>query len=435
MKPSTVDRPLDLAEHFFWLADRVSSLNFVMFAELDGELDPLALRGALDRAQRAHPLLRVRIVAGDGVPRFVPAEGQPIPLQAIQVAADAWQAPIERELRVAFRTGEAPLMRCTYAALPNGKQSVLALTFHHAIADGRSGAALLRRILGDVLAGVQPASGADPVNPPLHELFPPAYRWDDHPDAAEAVYEQQMALLARHGPVLPMPWLQGPPAPLRPGFERVVLESDATDALVRQCRSKGATVHGAIGAAELLALHRLWGRPGARTWLLSHPVDLRGHLARAVPPDCLGLYISVLSSPHQVDDDSDFWALAREVTADLRLQLTRGEAHLFYATQGLDQAPPRDEGVAWFGKRLRALLPNVALSNIGRIEPIPADERVRAISFALCPMPFQLAFCAASTYAGRLLLNLTYDAARLPPADAARFAQDMQRRIVAETVA
>lgn len=169
MKPSTVDRPLDLAEHFFWLADRVSSLNFVMFAELDGELDPLALRGALDRAQRAHPLLRVRIEAGDGAPRFVPAEGQPIPLQAIQVAADAWQAPIERELRIAFRTGEAPLMRCTYAALPNGKQSVLALTFNHSIADGRSGAALLRRILGDVLAGVQPASGAARFARAIHD--------------------------------------------------------------------------------------------------------------------------------------------------------------------------------------------------------------------------------------------------------------------------
>jgi hypothetical protein len=211
-----------------------------------------------------------------------------------------------------------------------------------------------------------------------------------------------------------MPWLQGEPAPAQPRFERIVLERDATERLVTRCREQGTTVHGALGAAQLCALHRLWGGPDPRTLLLSHPVDLRARLDRAVPPDSLGLYISVLASPHRVGRDSDFWSLAREITADLRAQLARGEAHLFYALQNLDEVPPGDEAVAWFGKRLRSMLPNVSLSNIGQVEAIESGDRVRSISFALCPMPFQLAFCAASTYAGRLLVNLTYGPSPAP---------------------
>ena len=84
------------------------------------------------------------------------------------------------------------------------------------------------------------------------------------------------------------------------------------------------------------------------------------------------------------------------------------------------------------GKRLRSMLPNVSLSNIGRVEAIEAADRVRSISFALCPLPFQLAFCAASTYAGRLLINLTYDATKLSPRDAARMTADLRERLAAE---
>jgi hypothetical protein len=42
-----IDRALDPAERFFWRSDRVSCMNFVVFAELDGVVDAGALRAAL----------------------------------------------------------------------------------------------------------------------------------------------------------------------------------------------------------------------------------------------------------------------------------------------------------------------------------------------------------------------------------------------------
>jgi len=427
-----IDRALDPAERFFWLSDRVSCMNFVVFAELEGAIDGRALRAALDRAQRAHPLLRVRIATERGTPRFEPDDRMRIPLQERAVTELDWQAHIERELGTAFEPSEPPLIRCVCLTVDDRARSVLALTFHHSIADGRSGALLLRRILAEVLGGAPTASGDGGVYPPLHELFPASFRWGAHPDAAEAVYEQEMALLARYGSILPMPWLQGPAVPAQARFQRIALEREIVGRLVERARSQGTTVHGALGAAQLFALHRLWERPEPRTWLLSHPVDLRDHLDRTVPPDALGLYISILASPHRVDGGSDFWTLAREITGDLRAQLARGEAHLFYALQNLHEVPPGDEGVAWFGKRLRSMLPNVSLSNIGRVEAIEGPGRVRSISFALCPMPFQLAFCAVSTYVGRLVLNLAYDATKLSPPDAATFAASLRDRLATE---
>ena len=424
-----VDRALDPAERFFWLADRVSCMNFVVFAELDGIVDARALRAALERAQAAQPLLRVRIAVAEGAPRFETDERARIPLKEHAVTARDCQAHVERELATAFETNAAPLMRCVRLSFTDAPRSVLVLTFHHAIADGRSGALLLRQVLAEALSIQPPAPGEPVVHAPLHELFPPQYRWGDRPEAAEAVYEQQMALLARDGPVLPMPWLQATPAVAQPRFERLAVERDATARLRQRCHEHGTTLHGALGAAQLLALHALWGASDARTLLLSHPVDLRSRLARAVPPDYLGLYVSVLASPHRVDAGSDFWTLAREIAGDLRAQLARGEAHLFYALQNLDEVPPGEAGVAWFGKRLRSMLPNVSLSNIGPVEALGGGDRIRSLSFALCPMPFQLAFCAACTYAGRLLINLTYDARKLPPRDAARMTADLRARL------
>ena len=161
MNSCTVDRPLDAAEQSYWLAKRVSSLNFVVFAELAGALDSLALRGALDPSKRANPLLRVRIAIEPEMPRFTPIEGQPVPLHEIRFAADDWRAPMECELATAFQPGAAPLMRCILAIDADAKRAVLEFTFHHAIADGRSGAALLRQILEDVLTGVPMAPGDD----------------------------------------------------------------------------------------------------------------------------------------------------------------------------------------------------------------------------------------------------------------------------------
>ena len=64
-KPSrdrtAINRPLGGTEKIYWLLDKLYSLNFAAYVELDGKLDPEELQTALSEVQQATPLLRSRI--------------------------------------------------------------------------------------------------------------------------------------------------------------------------------------------------------------------------------------------------------------------------------------------------------------------------------------------------------------------------------------
>ena len=79
-----------------------------------------------------------------------------------------------------------------------------------------------------------------------------------------------------------------------------------------------------------------------------------------------------------------------------------------------------------FRKKTLASLPNTMVSNVGAIAPVADDPAVESISFALCPMPYQTLFTAASSYQDQLILNVGFDAARITESDAQTLAQHMR---------
>jgi hypothetical protein len=68
------------------------------------------------------------------------------------------------------------------------------------------------------------------------------------------------------------------------------------------------------------------------------------------------------------------------------------------------------------------------LSNVGRVAPLAqaGGVQVEEISFALCPMAHQPLFVAASTWNGRLALNVVHDEGRLAPEAARAMAGAME---------
>jgi NRPS condensation-like uncharacterized protein len=182
-------------------------------------------------------------------------------------------------------------------------------------------------------------------------------------------------------------------------------------------------------AAQLLAQLALQPRGEPHVFCLSCPVDMRPHLEPAPLVSPTGLYVSIISSTFSVNANTAFWDLAREVISQTRLQLTRGEGHLFFNMFGLDGAPVMPERAAPFHHKVLTSLPNTMVSNVGAIDPVIDDPAVTAISFALCPMPYQTLFTAASTYQGQLVLNVGYDAARLSDTDAQTLARGINDRL------
>jgi hypothetical protein len=407
---TSINRPLDPAEAFFFLLDRLSSMNFVVFAERAGTLDPQRVRAALQAVQTEDPLLRARIVWTAAGLRFEAADDAPIALELADTSAEGWLALIERELARPFAASEAPLARCLLLRWPG--HCVLALTFHHCIADGRSGTELLRRLLGRIANGNSDAVVPARPLPPLHAVFPARFRWEEQPEATEQVYEAVMRDYRRHGKPTPLPWLDASAPSRVPRLLRIEVPADDLQRLLAASRRNGTTVNGALCAAQLLATRQQLPAGDPAVLFLSCPVDLRPHVEPAQPAAPTALYVTMFGASFAVDAATGFWALAREFTTLARTQLARGDGHLFFSLYGLDRAVTEPGGEARVHKMVLATPQGSTVSNVGRVPAVESDPAVQAISFALCPMPYQSLFSAASTYAGRLFVNLAYDAGK-----------------------
>ncbi|MBT3068895.1 hypothetical protein [Rhodoferax sp. U11-2br] len=427
-----ISRPLDPGEAFFFLSDQLSCMNFVVLAERSGTLAPAAIHRALDTVQQEHALLQTHIswTEANGL-RFEPAPGQKIDLVCHRARGQHWQRLIEQELSHTFAPDSAPLMRCHYIALPATNACVLALTFHHSVADGRSGTAILRRMLSLMVQESTPATGIAPTHlPPMAELMPAPYRWAEQPEAAKQLRNTLVADYRRHGLLPSIPWLAAEAKHREPRLMRVLLDTATTTRLIQQARTQGCTVHGALCAAQLLAQWQLQPTAEPVASFLCCPVDLRPHLEPVPPTTPTGFFTSLISGSFLTGPDTDAWALAREIVAQTRKQIARGEGHLLYHLYGLDGSPLPPQALESFRKKTMASLPNTMVSNIGVVEPVADDPAVQAISFALCPMPYQTLFTAASCYQGQLILNIGYDAARITSDTAQALATGLQNRLM-----
>lgn len=423
--PSII-RPLDPGESFFYLSDLLSCMNFVVFAERRGHLEPERIRSALNLLQQENLLLQASIhwTRAGGL-CFTHAPEQAIELRYHCVTSDDWQQAIDQQLSEPFAAEAAPLMRCLYLEMP--ERSVLALSFHHAIADGRAGTALLRRLLTAIVtrADVSPTSGPGAL-PAMADLHPPRFRWAEQPEAAKQLKTTLITDYRRHGPLPAIPWLAAEATGRSPKFIRLKFAPEVTRRLLAATRAHGTSVHGALCAAQLLAQRQLQAGTDAAAFFLSCPVDMRPHLEPVPPASPTGLFVSLISATFSVRSDTDLWQLARDVITQTRLQIARGEGHLLFHLFGLDGTPVLPERLASFRQKTLASLPNTMVSNVGAIATVVEDPAVEAISFALCPMPYQTLFTAASSYQDQLVLNVGFDADRLSQANARALCQHIE---------
>lgn len=424
MTDVTATRPLDPGEAFFFMSDRVSCMNFIIFAERAGHLDPQRIRDALALIQQENLLLRSRITWTDTAGLcFEEVTCPPVPLECHVETAESWQAHIEQALSRHFDTEAPPLMRCLYLEIAEPARCVLAVYFHHSIADGRSGNELIRRLL-DLIARDPAKSRSQPADtvplslPPMHARFPEKFNWPTQPAAAIALKEQMISSFQRHGALTSHAWLDRTSTTRTPRLIRLALPKALTAKLLMRCKAEGTSVHGALCAAQLLAHQRqsttnATSATDAINQVLSCPVDMRPHLAEPMPTSPLALHISLLTAPYAIDAQTPFWPLAQQVISDTRSKLARGDAHLFFSLYRLDQGPITPDRFERFAKAQQGVMQNTMISNVGQVATVDSDPQVETISFAVCPTPYQTIFTAATTYNGQLLLTVGYDEGKL----------------------
>jgi len=365
-----------------------------------------------------HPALATAIEAdGDGRLAFVRRPGARASLSRESV--DDWRDTLAARLAKPFELGDAPLLRAHWFERPGGRWA-FAIVFHHAIGDGRSGFRLVRQLIDDA-RGARPQREAVEPRPSLMALFPEGLAGPEGLARAQAWKEELRREPLRAGTV---PGFVREGGEVRPAILPLRFEEPVVEGLARRARREGASVHGLIGAAELVAARGLFDAGGseAPVLMLTSPVDLRANLARPVDDSTPGFYVTLLSSLARVDGPESLAPLARHLTADLRRQVAQGCGHLFYHLAApAETIPATAEGIAGFRAWMKRMPPAFLLSNVGRAGAMAeaGGVRVEEISFALCPMAHQPLFVAASTWDGRLALNVVHDRGRLP-AEAAR---------------
>lgn len=390
-------------------------MNFCVIAEGRGTLASAALAAALPRLQARHPLLGVAIAADDTRQLCFQPMAAPPTLTVCQSTEQDWRSQLAQAIAAPFTLGTAPLFRAAAYMLPD-EHWVLGLIFHHSIADARSGFAVMREALR-LAAGGSVDLTPIPPRAPLLSLYPAAWANTAGEQAAAALKAIKRDEHRALSPSEMLPGYQELPALESPAFVSLRYGADLVTRLGHRARSEHTTVHGVIGAAQLLALRLQIEGSGDKTLGLTTPADLRATLETAMDADTPGFYVTLLAPVFAVGDVAHFWPLARAISTRNREMLTRGDGHLFYHFfPPAESFSPDAAGQAAFDEMMRRGPQASALSNVGRLPALGGlgNITVDQMSFSLFPAPKQPLFTSATTYDDVLTLNLNYDRLRLP---------------------
>jgi hypothetical protein len=426
-------RPLCDSEYFIWLLDRASPIPFLCMAEVSGRLTRKGLEEAVRRVQARHPILRSRIATSEGGIRFEPVPGETPAIRVAERKLAGWRIRLQAQLDRGFPVGSFPLVRCLWFHDGTG-ESVVALVFHHAVADGIGGATFLTEVL-EAADGSGAGGPREPHAPHdgVEALFPPEFR------GGAAAWKRALFHLA----TLADWFRKGPPAKVpnfrvvrfRPRIPRMIplaFDEKTTASLVAACRRESTSVQGAVGAAGLAAARSEFPGRGPVPLSVWTPVSLRNRVVPPVDPSQLGVFFGNVPAVVRVKQAADFWKTAREYRTVLANRIEAGFTEMSWVSvPPRALMPPTPFGARTADRLLGVFPPSVMVTNIGRLPegPLPKRVRIRSLSFAVSPPTRDPVALCASSWGGRLFVNVTFSAAALPAVQGARIAERVRAEL------
>jgi hypothetical protein len=429
MSEGEMIRSLGEAERFFWLFDRINCMNFAVYAELDKPLETTLLEQALNELVLETPALNTRVEAKGKKLFFV--EAAAVPLQVEKIQSDrGWKSIVLAEMIKPLNPCSAPMVRCL---LIGGEQagSIVVMIFNHTISDGRSAIHftknLLKRALGE--KSVNPKRAG--LSPAMETLFPKKYRGVSGRIRGNLFRILEGFQWKQYGKLEALPDYKTDIKQERePGSYQLVLDGELLEKLKDKAREEGTTLHGLIGAAQLLALREEFGDDESHPMTLTSLADMRGELIQLVLTAELALQITFLVTTHRVGNAESTWELARDVRQQLKQKLAKGDGHLFWNSLPPPLlVPPNQNGAERLLKVTRALSPpSTLISNMGDVSDTKPEllSGVRSLSLLICPSSITPINSTVNSWNGHLFINLNYDALKMAPVRIERIAEAMQ---------
>ncbi|MBM9579492.1 condensation protein [Leptospira sp. 201903070] len=408
------ERLLDKAESTFWLLDRVSSMNFAVIAEGEGDLNPDLIRRALDIVQKKHPLANVQVELGNesGL-MFKTVFEKKIPLKILDFENELWKNRLAHEVMIPFSEGECPLIRAVFFRSFSGNW-ILSIIFHHSIADGRSGLSFLIDVFKETenILDYSNIINQKCLPKSVLSLLKIEKENSDKPKISPPSEGPPVRIAS-------LPSFSKKNRETNPVLTSFQLSESELEILLSLCKQKETTLHGIVGAAQLLALYSMFETTDPILLNLSNPADLKPNLSEKVPSETLGLYITLLTLGIFVRKDSNPWMIAKEISDGLRAQIRNGNNDVsFYGLiPAADQILSKPNGIKTLSALLQRFPQSSVLSNVGILPDLPKFQnfRVTNLSFTVHPSVSQSVFVSASTYQKKMTILLNYDSNRWTP--------------------
>ncbi|MBD3583562.1 condensation domain-containing protein [Flavobacterium selenitireducens] len=286
------NRRLGAFEKTFWLLDLIDSKDFALAGEIEGRKAISEWESALEKVQRRHPNLSVRITSDASAGTVLEhVESTPIPLRVVDVPDDyRWEAEVEKELAIRFDTSKSPLIRAVLVQKP--QHTVLILVGHHAIADGTSINYLFRDILNAItgidLPLMQPQKSNDET------LGFAEYDGVGDPSDLHLKADDNKTFA--------------------PKIASLRLSPSLTKSIIDKSRQEKTTVHAAICAAVLIASRKMRADWTDKKIELISPICSRRALGL---DDNYGLNITTHPVHFEGEQHLPFWDIARLAKAGL----------------------------------------------------------------------------------------------------------------------
>jgi len=286
-----------------------------------GPLTPELLRQAFGWLQRQHPILRSHIRYEGYAFRNVPPFAYPIPYFdtrgtteiPLRVVDDpnpeAWRDILQKETAKPINVkGKHPRIR--FVLVRTGEKADLqhlVMTMDHAIADAQAGS-MLSDDLFKYLANPEEME----KRPPIQVGLPPSLE-TGMPKKADSGTKPYQPAIRFPKTAVPNPVM----ASL--SVERHI-GANVAESLRQALRTHRATMHGAVGAAFLVATREKFGMD--EMTILS-TVELRRMMKPPLPVTAFGCYIDILRTHHKLSDD--FWAMASDLSFKLISAIARDQ--------------------------------------------------------------------------------------------------------------
>ena len=380
------NRSLGTNEKVYWVLDQKITTQFAVVAEINGNVTENTWREALDAVQKRHPNLFLQIAGNEySTAHFQHVDDCKIPLRVIfSHRGDNWNSVVEEELNNPLDITVAPLARVVL--IQQSGKTVFIFISNHCIGDGMSAALFIR----DVLSAVSGKTIDDLMPlPPLEMIAGVAENEITERDIN--VSEQAKSNLLPRSKI---------------NISRIKLSAALTAKLLKRAKNENTTVHGALGAALIIAIKE------ADISLLQKPVRIL-HPLSARKALCIGedygMLASIITIPYDPFPEESFWNLARTVRQGVATtQTAEWIKNDITATQGLFSSGLDIDTVTQ--ALYQGTLHEIMLTNLGLL-PFATDFGTLELTSLWGPMVLTLheeaCTVGVTTFNGELALTAT----------------------------